>query len=139
MFPQVLAGDADGVGTLLRDAGVIDGPGHHAAVAVHLFEDGAIGDAQECPVVPRRERHEVVERLMASRYVARVHASGDGLDALALAGEAETHEVRPQRIVPILVAHGAAQLLEIAVEAAFLQFGEGGHNAAQGRAGISRL
>jgi hypothetical protein len=37
------------------------------------------------------------------------------------------------------VAHGVAQLLEVPVEAAFLQFGDGRHGPAQSETRICRL
>ena len=88
LLPQVaaiLARHPDRVGSLLGDSRIVNRPGHHAAVAIHLVENLPIGETYRESMIPRSEGHEMVKGLMASRDVLGVYASGQRLDALPFA------------------------------------------------------
>ena len=94
----VLPHHTDRVLALLRDACVVHDPSRHRAVPLHLLQDVVAGHPQDRFVVPGRIGHEVVHGLMPRAHMPRIHTSGHRLDALALAGQAQAHEIPSQRL-----------------------------------------
>ena len=112
----VLAGHAHRVAALLREARVVDDPRLHAPGRRQGREHGVASDAQHGGIVPRGIRDKAVHRLMARRDMARIDACGHRLDALPLARQAQAHDVGPQRLMPVPVAEGGGETLNIRVK-----------------------
>src|SRR5438876_8656183 len=76
----------------------------------------AAGRAQDGAIVPGGIGDEVMHRLMARAHVARIDARGHRLDALPLPGQTEPGDIGPQGAVPIPMAEGRAETLNIRVK-----------------------
>src|SRR2546426_354027 len=74
------------------------------------------GRAQDGAIVPGGIGDEVMHRLMACAHVARIDARGHRLDALPLPGQTEPGDIGPQGAVPIPMAEGRAETLNIRVK-----------------------
>ena len=90
-------------------------------------QHGLTGDAKDGRIVPGGVRDEVMHRLMARAHVAGIDAGGHGLDALPIPGQAETGDIGPQGPMPILVAEGGGETLNIRVKSLGAGAREGGH------------
>ena len=112
----ILAGHAHRVAALLGHAGVVDDPRRHRAVSLQGRQHGLTGRAQDGAIVPGGIGDEVMHRLMARAHVARIDARGHRLDALPLPGQTEPGDIGPQGAVPIPMAEGRAETLNIRVK-----------------------
>src|SRR2546428_424170 len=112
----ILAGHAHRVAALLGHAGVVDDPRRHRAVSLQGRQHGLTGRAQDGAIVPGGIGDEVMHRLMARAHVARIDARGHRLDALPLPGQTEPGDIGPQGAVPIPMAAGPAETLNIRVK-----------------------
>jgi hypothetical protein len=85
-------------------------------VALQGRQHNVAGPAQDRGIVPRGIGDEVMHRLMARPDVAGIDARCHRLDALPIPRQAPTRDIGPQGAVPILVAEGRAETLNIGVK-----------------------
>ena len=75
-----------------------------------------------------------MQGLVASGNVERIHTSGERLDALPLDRQAEAGEVGTERLMTVLVPHGAGEALYVVVEPALLRKVGSVHAPSEGHA-----
>jgi len=106
---------------LLRDAGVIDDPGHDGLLAGHGRQHLPHDGGEHGLVAPRRRAHQVLERLPRRLDAVRVEPGGHGFNRLALARQQQAAAVIFQGLFPVPVPRGFGQALQISREALFLR------------------
>jgi len=92
---------------LLRDAGVVDDPGHEGLRAGHGRQHLPHDGGQHGLVAPRRRAHQVLERLPRRLDAVRVEPGGDGFNRLALPRQQQAAAVIFQGLFPVPVPRGA--------------------------------
>ena len=85
-------------------------------VSIQGRQHGLTGRAQDGDIVPGGIGDEVMHRLMTRPHVAGIDPRGHRLDALPLPGQTEPHDIGAQGTVPILVAEGGGETLNIRVK-----------------------
>jgi hypothetical protein len=92
---------------LLRDAGVVDDPGHDGLLAGHGRQHLPHDGGQHGLVAPRRRAHQVLERLPRRLDTVRVEPGGNGFNRLALPRQQQAAAVVLQGLLSVPVPRSA--------------------------------
>jgi len=96
-------------------------------VSLQSRQHGLTGRAQDGAIVPGGIGDEVVHRLMTRPHVAGIDPRGHRLDALPITRQTEAGDIGSQGPVPIPVAEGGGETLNIRVKPLGARGREVGH------------
>jgi hypothetical protein len=101
---------------LFGEAGVVDHPRPDGRVSLELGQRVIARHGQHLTRLPRRVRHEVMQRLVRPTHVAGVQLGRHGLDTLAFPRQQQPGEIRLQRRATIRMPHCLGETIDKAVK-----------------------